>query len=284
MKLQEGNVFTDICSSFILSGGNRYIICTMGHVTWCGNHCPGHQSSPGYLHPLLLTSGSNHRRPIQNCSVVNVPHQYWHLVVATKTHTAGKWAVCILLECCFVWILFFSSVWGFRMDLFGFLFWFEGLSENVVLSFTIGPFSEVRFSKVCVVWRYFQTKLINYKTVWVILVPIIKYYLYTCQRWRVYILFVLLKNLPDSTEYFWSSLHIVIILLITSFPRREDCKILYYSVLSSVTGFVIYPFVFCNLPLSWMWNQWHTCQWQVEQFSSYRKDEDTKQSLRWNHQ
>ena len=136
-------------------------------------------------------------------------------------------------------------------------------------------------------WKYYLGQ--NFvsagnKTVCVILVPIIKYYLYTCQRWRVYILFVLLKNLPDSTEYFWSFLHIVIILLITSFPRREDCKILYYSVLSSVTGFVIYPFVFCNLPLSWMWNQCHTCQWQVEQFSSYRKDEDTKQSLRWNHQ
>ena len=227
-----------ICASVILSGGNRYIICTMGHVTWCGNHCPGHQSSPGYLPSLPWTSDLGTCTPccwhlvvitgdlfkIVQLWTYPSPHQYWHLVVATKTHTAGKWAVCILLECCLVWILFFSSVWGFRMDLFGFLFWFEGLSENVVLSFTIGPFSEVRFSKVCVVWRYFETKLINYKTVCVILVPIIKYYLYTCQRWRVYILFVLLKNLPDSTEYFWSSLHIVIILLITSFPRREDCK------------------------------------------------------------
>ena len=53
-----------------------------------------------YPFPLLLTSGGHHWRPVQTCSLENLPTPwYWHLVVATETHTVGKQAVCILLEC-----------------------------------------------------------------------------------------------------------------------------------------------------------------------------------------
>ena len=51
---------------------------------------------------LLLTSGCHHWRPVPMCSLEDLPlppHQYWHLVVATKIHTVGKQVVCILLEC-----------------------------------------------------------------------------------------------------------------------------------------------------------------------------------------
>ena len=51
--------------------------------------------------PPLLTFGGHHWRPVQTCSLEDLfpyLHQYWHLVVATKTHTFDKWAVCMLLE------------------------------------------------------------------------------------------------------------------------------------------------------------------------------------------
>ena len=39
--------------------------------------------------PLLLTSGGQHWRHVQTCSLEDLPHQYWHLVVATETRTVG---------------------------------------------------------------------------------------------------------------------------------------------------------------------------------------------------
>ena len=63
---------------------------------------------PGYLlpPPLLLTSGGHHWRPVQLYSLDDIPPTqpswYWHLAVATKTRTVGKWVACIPLECCLV--------------------------------------------------------------------------------------------------------------------------------------------------------------------------------------
>ena len=63
-----------------------------------------HPPSGYTLPPLLVTFGGHHWKPVQTCSleVLFPPHHYWHLVVAIETHTVGKWAVCILLECCLV--------------------------------------------------------------------------------------------------------------------------------------------------------------------------------------
>ena len=59
---------------------------------------PGHTIPPlDILYHLLVTSSGHHWRPVQSCSL-EAPHHYWHLVVATKTHTFGKREVCILLE------------------------------------------------------------------------------------------------------------------------------------------------------------------------------------------
>ena len=57
------------------------------------------------LSALLLTSGGRYWRPVQTCSLEDLPplpHWYRHLVVATETDTVGKRAVRILLECCLV--------------------------------------------------------------------------------------------------------------------------------------------------------------------------------------
>ena len=56
---------------------------------------------------LRVTSGGDHRRPVQTCSFGDsappLPKQ--HLVVATEAEaqTVYKWAVCILLECCLIY-------------------------------------------------------------------------------------------------------------------------------------------------------------------------------------
>ena len=48
---------------------------------------------------LLVTSGGQHWRPVQNCSLQRPPTQwYWHLV-ATEACTVGKLVIRILLEC-----------------------------------------------------------------------------------------------------------------------------------------------------------------------------------------
>ena len=56
---------------------------------------PGHQT---WNIPPLLTSGGRHWRLFKLVHLRIYPHWYWHLVVATKTHTAGKRVVRILLE------------------------------------------------------------------------------------------------------------------------------------------------------------------------------------------
>ena len=60
-KLREGNVFAGVCLSFY-----------SGEVTWWGT-------------PLVQ---------------LRIYPWYWHLLVATETHTVGKRMVSILLECC----------------------------------------------------------------------------------------------------------------------------------------------------------------------------------------
>ena len=64
--------------------------------------------------PLLLTSGNHHWRPVQTCSLEDLPsppphNQYFHLVVVIKACTVGKRAVRILLECFFVLSTFVCS-------------------------------------------------------------------------------------------------------------------------------------------------------------------------------
>ena len=58
--------------------------------------------------PLLLTFGGHHYRPVQTCSLEDLPSPrcYWTLVVATETHTVSKRVVHILLEYCLVWKMF----------------------------------------------------------------------------------------------------------------------------------------------------------------------------------
>ena len=62
--------------------------------------------------PLLLTSGGDHWKPVQTCSLEDLPpppppHPHQFLVVTTKTGTIGKRAVCILLECCLVEVILY---------------------------------------------------------------------------------------------------------------------------------------------------------------------------------
>ena len=58
------------------------------HLPWTPDMRPTSSHSS-----LLLTSCGYHWRPVQTCSLEELPHQYWHLVVATETHTLGKRAV-----------------------------------------------------------------------------------------------------------------------------------------------------------------------------------------------
>ena len=52
---------------------------------------------------LLLTSGGHHWRPVQTCSLEDLPrNRYLQQVVATETCTVSKRVVRILLECCLV--------------------------------------------------------------------------------------------------------------------------------------------------------------------------------------
>ena len=65
----------------------------------------------GYIHSLLVISGGHHWRPVQTCSLEDLPlfsppmYWYWHLVVTNETHTVDKCVVRILLECSFVAIV-----------------------------------------------------------------------------------------------------------------------------------------------------------------------------------
>ena len=71
------------------------------HGTWLPTPSPWTWDLRTYTpSPLLLTSGGHHWRPVQTCSLKDLPHsthQYWHLSVATETCTVGKRVVRILL-------------------------------------------------------------------------------------------------------------------------------------------------------------------------------------------
>ena len=80
------------------------------HVSWDRSHGRVHSLSPSPQDmgpriptppPLVVISRGHHWRPVQTCSFQDTPssHQYGHLVGTTKTHTIGKRAVRILLEC-----------------------------------------------------------------------------------------------------------------------------------------------------------------------------------------
>ena len=123
-ELREGNVFTGIRLSFC--SGDPHVIITndvslyrphlpspLGHQTWdpslwfcCSPLLQTSDLEPlgppldirPRTHPLLLTSGGKHWRPVKTCSLEDTPRG-WHLVVVTETRTVCKWAVHILLEC-----------------------------------------------------------------------------------------------------------------------------------------------------------------------------------------
>ena len=95
-KLRGVNVFTDVCLSFC-SGGSHVTIThdaldlTVHPPTDMGPHSTG--TSPA------VTSGGHHWRPVQTCSLQNLPPpvltsgDYWSMYVWRK------WAVSILVEC-----------------------------------------------------------------------------------------------------------------------------------------------------------------------------------------
>ena len=98
--MQEGNVFTGVCHT----GGP--VPCH--HYPWCIEpRCTypppphTHTSDLGtYLPlPLLLTSSGHHWKPVQTCSLEDLPpsYWYWHLVVATEIRSIGKRALCIII-------------------------------------------------------------------------------------------------------------------------------------------------------------------------------------------
>ena len=144
MKSWEGNVFTAICLSVILPRG-RDPHLKIPHGAWNLPHpfpfpvdtrhrtyrlpSPWISDIPGYLPPLLDTRHGTYplsagfqiwdlppcywHLVVITGNLFKLVHlrtyptpQYWHQVVAIETHTIGKQAVHILLECFLVTIVF----------------------------------------------------------------------------------------------------------------------------------------------------------------------------------
>ena len=116
-KLWEGKVFTSVCLSVILLGGSHVtIIHDAFDLTAEGRPISDMSSLPALPPdilpgtppdirpeiPLLLTSGGQHWRLVQACSLedpLHPPPSRTTSVVATEAHMVYKRALCILLEC-----------------------------------------------------------------------------------------------------------------------------------------------------------------------------------------
>ena len=79
-KLREGNVFTGVCLSFCWEGWGPHVTIThdgLGHeypLLWIPDMGPPPIPDIGPTHhPLLLTSGGHHQRPVHTCSLEDLP-------------------------------------------------------------------------------------------------------------------------------------------------------------------------------------------------------------------
>ena len=117
MKLQTGNTFSHVCLSVShpvhREGVPMWSLPMIHWTSLCRTPCKhgtslykdprcqnpsGHRITSMYRAPLLVTYDGHSLKPVQTCSFADTPNWYWHLV-ATETHTVGKQAVHILLEC-----------------------------------------------------------------------------------------------------------------------------------------------------------------------------------------
>ena len=106
-KLQEGNVFTDVC--LFTGWGCKYIPYIMGYVTWPPTSDQGTYpspldigsrdlpSGPCYWHLVVIT-GDLYKLVLLKTSPPPTDTDNWHLVAATGTCIVGMRAVRILLE------------------------------------------------------------------------------------------------------------------------------------------------------------------------------------------
>ena len=81
IKLQEANIFTDVCLSFS-SGGST------SHASWDRWSTPMeyHPLSSGIPYLLLVTSGGDHWRLVQSCSFEDLPYP-----LQGVTSSGGNW-------------------------------------------------------------------------------------------------------------------------------------------------------------------------------------------------
>ena len=96
--MREGNVFTGVYQSTGDGGGYMYVSTNDHQVSLAEG---GYVQGEG----VGMSKGREWVCPGEGVGIpgpmVYPPHprQYWHLVVVNKTHTVGKRAVHILLEC-----------------------------------------------------------------------------------------------------------------------------------------------------------------------------------------
>ena len=93
-KLWKDNVFTGV-HLFKGKGQVQHMHHEMGDLP--PPQTSGLESTPSVS--LLLTSCGCNWWPGQMYPLENLPHLYWHLVVANETCIVGKWVVRILREC-----------------------------------------------------------------------------------------------------------------------------------------------------------------------------------------